>query len=324
MRLSKLIFLAAFAMLAIRTADAENWPVRPLTMVYPFAPGSAGDGIGRVFAPLLSDILSQPVIFENVGGAGGMTGANRVAKGIPDGYQFMLGGTFMVLNQTIYRNPPYNAVMDFAPVALMAEQPTVLIARKGLPANDLQSFITYARANEGKMQFGSAGVGSITHMSCVLLNATIGAHITHVPYRGGGGALQDLLAGRIDYQCPIINVALPQIAGGTVQAIAVLSKGRSSALPDVRSAQEQGLADFDVTNWFGFFLPKDTPTPIVQKLHDATVAVLAMPLVQERLKAIGTTLVAPERRSPGYLREFVASEVEKWAGPIKSSGAQID
>jgi tripartite-type tricarboxylate transporter receptor subunit TctC len=253
-----------------------------------------------------------------------MTGANRVAKGIPDGYQFMLGGTFMVLNQTIYRNPPYNAVMDFAPVALMAEQPTVLIARKGLPANDLQSFITYARANEGKMQFGSAGVGSITHMSCVLLNATIGAHITHVPYRGGGGALQDLLAGRIDYQCPIINVALPQIAGGTVQAIAVLSKERSSALPDVRSAQEQGLADFDVTNWFGFFLPKDTPTPIVQKLHDATVAVLAMPLVQERLKAIGTTLVAPERRSPGYLREFVASEVEKWAGPIKSSGAQID
>lgn len=325
MQLPKLILvLAAFAAHATDPAAAETWPVRPLTMVYPFAAGSAGDGIGRIVAPLLSDILGQPVIFENAGGAGGMTGANRVAKAAPDGYQLMLGGTFMVVNQTIYRKPPYDAVTDFTPVALMAEQPTVLIARKDLPAGNLPDFIAYARANQAKMQFGSAGVGSITHLSCVLLNATIGVHVTHVPYRGGGGALQDLLAGRIDYQCPIINVALPQIAGGTVKAIAVLSKERSPALPDIASAHERGLAGFDVTNWYGFFFPKDTPAPIVQKLHDATVAVLAMPLVQERLRAIGTVLVAPERQSPEYLRQFVASEVKKWAGPIKSAGAQID
>jgi tripartite-type tricarboxylate transporter receptor subunit TctC len=294
-------------------------------MVYPFTPGSAGDGIGRLLAPLLSDALGQPVIFENAGGAGGMTGANRVAKAAPDGYQFLLGGTFMVLNQTIYRKPAYNAVADFAPVTLLAEQPTVLIARKDLPADDIKSLIAYTKANQNKMQYGSAGVGAITHLSCALLTAAIGGtQVTHVPYRGGGGALQDLIAGRIDYQCPIINVALPQIASGTVKAIAVLSKERSIALPHVASAHEQGLENFDVTNWYGFFLPKGTPAPIVRRLHDATVAAMAMPLLQAQLKTIGATAVGPERQSPEYLRGLVASEVEKWAGPIKASGAQID
>jgi len=140
-------------------------------MVYPFAAGSAGDGIGRILTPRLSELLGQPVIFENVGGAGGMTGASRVAKAAPDGYQFLLGGTFMVFNQTIYKHPLYNAVTDFAPVGLLAEQPTVLIARKDLPAGTLQEFMAYAKANQGKMQYGSAGVGAVTHLSCVLLNA---------------------------------------------------------------------------------------------------------------------------------------------------------
>jgi tripartite-type tricarboxylate transporter receptor subunit TctC len=200
----------------------------------------------------------------------------------------------------------------------------VLIARTDLPATNIRELIAYAEANQGKMQFGSAGVGSITHLSCVLLNAAIGAQVTHVPYRGGGGALQDLIAGRIDYQCPIINVALPQIASGTVKAIAVLSKERSFALPDLASAHEQGLEGFDVTNWYGFLLPKGTPAPIVKKLHDATVMALETPFVQERLKAIGTTIVDHERQSPDFLRGFVAHDVEKWAGPIKASGAQID
>jgi tripartite-type tricarboxylate transporter receptor subunit TctC len=320
---SALILALLVAQTAV-AAHAQTWPTHPLTMVYPFAPGSAGDGIGRVLASVLSDILGQPVIFENAGGAGGMTGAGRVAKAAPDGYQFLLGGTYMVLNQTIYRKPAYNAVTDFEPAVLMAEQPTVLIARKDLPANNIRELIAYAEANQGKMQFGSAGVGSITHLSCVLLNAAIGAQVTHVPYRGGGGALQDLIAGRIDYQCPIINVALPQIASGTVKAIAVLSKERSFALPDLASAHEQGLESFDVTNWYGFFLPKGTPAPIVKKLHDATVMALETPFVQERLKAIGTTIVDHERQSPDFLRGFVAHDVEKWAGPIKASGAQID
>lgn len=319
-----LVLVAAFAAQAIEPAPAETWPNRPLTMIYPFTAGSAGDGIGRILASTLSDLLAQPVIFENVGGAGGMTGANRVAKAAADGYQFVLGGTSMVLNETIYRHPLYDAVKDFAPVALLAEQPTVLIARRDLPVNGLQEFISYTRASQTKMQYGSAGIGSVTHLSCALLNTAIGVNVIHIPYRGGGEALRDLLAGRIDYQCPILPVALSPIQANTVKAIAVLGKERSAVLPDLRSAREQGLADFDVTNWYAFFLPKGTPAPIVQKLHDATVTALKSAAVQERLRAIGATVVAPERQSSAYLAGFVASEVAKWAAPIKASGAQID
>ena len=314
----------AFAAQAIKPASAETWPSRPLTMLYPFTAGSAGDGVGRILASTLSDLLGQPVIFENVGGAGGMTGANRAAKATPDGYEFMLGGTFMVLNETIYRHPLYDAVKDFAPVVLLAEQPTVLIARKNLPANGLQEFISYTRSNQAKMQYGSAGIGSIVHLSCALLNTAIGVNVTHIPYRGGGEALQDLIAGRIDYQCPIFPVALPPIQGETVKPIAVLGKERSAVLPDLPTAQEQGLADFDVTNWYAFFMPKGTPAPIVQKLHDATVTALTSPAVRERLNAIGATVVASQRQSSSYLADFVASEVVKWAAPIRASGAQID
>jgi len=315
---------AVFATQILKPASAETWPSRPLTMLYPFSAGSAGDGVGRILASTLSDLLGQPVIFENVGGAGGMTGANRVAKAAPDGYEFMLGGTFMVLNETIYRHPLYDAVKDFTPVALLVEQPTVLIARKSLPANGLQEFISYTRSNQAKMQYGSAGIGSVVHLSCALFNSAIGVNVTHVPYRGGGEALQDLVAGRIDYQCPILPVALPPIRGETVKPIAVLGKERSPVLPDLASAQEQGLADVDVTNWYAFFLPAGTPAPIVQKLHDATVIALKSPAVMERLSEIGATIVASERQSSSYLTDFVASEVVKWAVPIKASGAQID
>jgi tripartite-type tricarboxylate transporter receptor subunit TctC len=207
---------------------------------------------------------------------------------------------------------------------LLAEQPTVLIARKDLPANGLQEFISYTRSNQAKMQYGSAGIGSLTHLSCALLDQAIGVNVMHVPYRGGGEALQDLMAGRIDYQCPILPVALPPIQGQMVKAIAMLGKERSSVLPDLRSAQEQGLADFDVTNWYAFFLPKGTPAPIIQKLHDAAITALKSPAVRERLNAIGATVVAPERQSSDYLTDFVASEVAKWAAPIKASGAQTD
>jgi tripartite-type tricarboxylate transporter receptor subunit TctC len=319
-----LVVAAAFAAQTIKPAPAETWPSRPLTMLYPFSAGSAGDGVGRILASTLSDLLGQPVIFENVGGAGGMDGANRVAKATPDGYEFMLGGTFMVLNETIYRHPLYDAVKDFAPVALLAEQPTVLIARKDLPVTGLQEFISYTRTNQAKMQYGSAGIGSVTHLSCALLNTAIGVNVTHVPYRGGGEALQDLMAGRIDYQCPILPVALPPIRGETVKPIAVLGKERSPVLPNLQSAQEQGLADFDVTNWYAFFLPAGTPPAIVQKLHDATVTALKSPAVRERLSAIGAAVVDPQRQSSSYLADFVATEVEKWAAPIKASGAQID
>jgi tripartite-type tricarboxylate transporter receptor subunit TctC len=313
--------IAAFAVLvgAITPATAQDWPIRPVTMVYPFAAGSAADAMGRIFASRLSELLAQTVVFENVGGAGGMIGSSRVAKAAPDGYQFVLGGTFMVLNQALYKNPLYNATTDFSPVALIVEQPVVLIARKDFPANDLSEFIAYARANQTKMQYGSGGVGSMPHLACELLNMAIGINTTHVPYRGGGPLMPDLIAGRIDYFCSLTALAIPQIESKTVKAITIFSKSRLPILPNLASAHEQGLSNFEVNPWYAFFLPKGTPVPIVQKLREAIIATAETPAVQEKLKELGYVLVTPERRSTEYLRKFVQSEVEKWAGVIKAT-----
>jgi tripartite-type tricarboxylate transporter receptor subunit TctC len=305
-------------------AKAEVWPNRPMTMVAPFAAGGSTDAIARIVAEGLSSQLNQPVIVENVGGAGGMTGTNRVAKAPPDGYQFVLGnvGTH-AQNQTLYKTPLYNAETDFAPVVLMMDQSLVLVARKDFPANSLQEFIAYTKANQSTMQYASAGVGGSNHLACVLLNAAIGVNVMHIPYRSGGQAMQDLLAGRIDYQCPSAPTAMPQIAGNSVKTLAMLSKKRSPSLPDLASAHEQGLTDFDIPSWYALFLPKGTPDSIVRKLNAAAVAAMNTPSMQERLKAIGSDLVGPERRSPEYLAKFVAEEIKKWAGPISTSGVQF-
>jgi tripartite-type tricarboxylate transporter receptor subunit TctC len=304
---------------------AQTWPQRPLTMVIPFAPGGAVDVMGRILAARLSEVLGQRVVIENVGGAGGMSGAYRVAKATPDGYEFVLGsvGTH-AQSQSLYKKPLYNAATDFAPVALIAELPLILVARKDLPANNLQEFIAYTRTNQAKMQFGSAGAGSADHLTCLLLDTAIGANVTHVPYRGGQPAMQDLIAGRIDYVCNIITTALPEIQAGLVKAITITTKERSPLLPDLPTAQEQGLAGFDAYTWDALFLPKGTPDAIVRKLNAATSETLNTPIVRQRLNEIGASIVAPERRSSEYLGKFVASEIEKWAGPIKASGVAID
>jgi tripartite-type tricarboxylate transporter receptor subunit TctC len=326
--LTAIAFVAASAItgsfMAAVPAKAEDWPNRPMTMVAPFAAGGSTDAIARIVAEGLSNQLHQPVIVENVGGAGGMTGTNRVAKAPPDGYQFVLGnvGTH-AQNQTLYKTPLYNAEADFAPVVLIMDQSLVLVARKDFPANSLQEFIAYAKANQSTMQYGSAGVGGSNHLACVLLNVAIGINVMHIPYRSGGQAMQDLLAGRIDYQCPSAPTAMPQIAGNSVKTLAMLSKKRSPSLPDLASAHEQGLTDFDIPSWYALFLPKGTPDSIVRKLNAAAVAAMNTPSMQERLKAVGSDLVGPERRSPEYLAKFVAEEIKKWAGPISTSGVQF-
>ena len=319
--------IAAVASLVAATAPAaaQTWPARPLTMVVPYAAGSGSDVLARILSVRLAEVLGQQVIVENVGGAGGMTGVARVAKAAPDGYQFVLGGidTF-AQNQTLYKKPLYNSLTDFAPVALMVEQPLVLVARNDLPAGNLQEFIAYAKANQSKMQYGSAGVGSGSHLACAQLNAAIGVDITHVPYRGSPPAMQDLIAGRIDYFCALAAAAMPQLGSNSMKAIAVMTRNRSPLLPSLASAHEQGLSEFDSYFWSGFFLPKDTPAAIVQKLHTAAIDTLNTPSVQERLKGVGVTVVTPERRSTDYLKKFVETETEKWTATIKASGVSLD
>jgi tripartite-type tricarboxylate transporter receptor subunit TctC len=304
---------------------AQEWPTRSVTMVIPFAAGGPQDGIGRIVAQRMSEVLGQQVIVENVTGAGGMTGSDRVAKADPDGYQFVLGsvGTH-AQNQTLYKHPAYNAATDFAPVALIAETPIVLIVRKDLPANNLKEFIAYAKANQAKMSYGSAGAGSATHLACVVANSVIGTDITHIPYRGTGPAMQDLLGGRIDFLCDLVNTAKPQIEGGTVKAIAIMTKVRSPALPNVPTGLEQGTKGLEAYTWSAIFLPKGAPAAIVKKLNSAVVQSMNTPAVRDRLGGIGAQVVSDDRATPDYLGQFVKSEIEKWASPIKASGITVD
>jgi tripartite-type tricarboxylate transporter receptor subunit TctC len=317
----------ALGIVLVATAPAfgQTWPSRPVTMVVPFAAGSSSDIVGRIIAPRLSELLRQQVIVENIGGAGGMTGANRVAKAAPDGYQLVLGtGGTHAANQALHPHPLYNAATDFAPVALVVEQTIVLVARIGLPASNLRELGALAKASPGKMQYGSPGASSAPHLSCALLNSLLAIDATHVPYRGAPPAIQDLIAGRIDYACFSGTVAIPHIESNALKALAILTKDRSASLPAVASAHEQGVTDFHASTWYGVFLPKSTPEPIVQKLHDAVVATMDTPAVQKLLKQAGTDLVDQDRRSPDYLAKFVVSEIGRWAAVIKSVGLRND
>jgi len=316
--------LVAVTSLALATGvQAEEWPARPLTMINPFAAGGPNDVLARLFAQRMGEILGQSIVIENIGGAGGMNGADRVAKAAPDGYTFLLGtvGT-QAQNQTLFKKPAYNSTTDFAPVALMVEAPLVLVARKDLPVKDMKEFVAYAKANRDKMQFASAGTGSAIHLGCALVNMVTGLDIVHVPYRGANPAMQDLMSGRVDYLCDIITNAKPQIDGGTVKAIAILTRQRSPVLPNVPTAIEQGFEVEAYRN--AFSLPKGTPEAIVQRLNHATVEAMKTPAVREKLESAGLKFVAEERTTPDYLGKFVQSEIAKWAVPIKASGISVD
>jgi tripartite-type tricarboxylate transporter receptor subunit TctC len=321
-----LLVAAAIAASSIGTgtAAAQDWPNRPLTMVVPTAAGGGADILARILAARLAELLGQPVIIENVGNA--VASTNRVAKAQPEGYQFHFGNTaHYAYHPTLYKTPVYNPRTDFAPVGLVLEQPYLLVARADFPANNLREFATYAKANEAKLQYGSgAGTGSGNHLVCEMANVAMGLKITHVPYRDVGPLTQDMIAGRIDYQCPLPGTMIPLIQGNRVKGIATLGKERLASLPNLPTAHEQGLTDFDGTVWWGFFFPKGTPEPIVRKLNAAAIATLETPLVQQRLAAVAAAVVAPERRSPEYLQKFLLSEIDKWAAPIKASGTQIE
>ena len=317
--------LAVIAALWPVAAQAQTYPSRPVVMVVPYAAGGTFDVMGRILAVRMSELLGQPVIVENATGAGGIIGVNRVVAAAPDGYTLLFGtvGTH-AYNQTIYTRRRYDAVSDFTPVTLFSEQPMVLEVRKDLAANTFAEFVALLKRNGGKMQYVSAGVGSTTHLACSLLNAQIGVNVTHVPYRGSAPAANDLIGGQIDYLCGNLGAAVPLITGKQVKALALLSRERTPLMPELATAHEQGLADYDVTTWTAFFLPKGAPQPIVEKLNAVTHATMETPAIKARMLEIGVVGVAPERRSPAYLAKFVAEEVARWEGPIKSGGLQVD
>jgi tripartite-type tricarboxylate transporter receptor subunit TctC len=320
-----LISVVAASIALSGAAAAQTWPTRPITLIIPFAAGGGIDASARIQAQAMASLLGQPILPENVGAAAGMVGSARVAKAEPDGYTFLIGnsGTH-AYSQSVYKKPLYNAASDFAPVGLATESPRILVARRDLPVKNLQEFIAYAKANQAKMQFGSAGVGAGTHLPCVLLNRAIGVEITHVPYRGAGPAMQDLIGGRIDYMCDTIQTGATQAKAGKVKGIAVLAEKRVAIIPDLATSGEQGLPGVEASVWNAFFLPKGTPEPIVRRLNKAMSDMLDDPAVRKRLENLGLEIVPPERRSPEYLARYVPEEIERWGKVVRAAGISAD
>ena len=325
LRVPSFVAATVLAALASPSAVAQDWPTRPLTLVIPFGAGGGIDASARIQAQHMSELHKQPIVAENNGAAGGMAGSLTVAKAPPDGYRFLIGNTgTLAYNQSLYKKPLYNSAQDFQPVGLMTESPRILLARKDLPVRNLQEFAAYVKANHAKMQFGSAGVGSGTHLPCVLLNMALGVEVTHIPYRGEGAIMQDLIGGRIDYACATIQSGAAQAKQDTVKGLAVMAHKRVSIIADLATSGEQGLPGVEATVWNGFFLPKGTPDAIVRKLNKAMSDTIDNPTIRKRLEDLGLDILPMEQRSPEYLAKFLPEEVERWGKVVRAAGISID
>lgn len=307
------------------TAPPAPWPSRPLTLVVPYAAGGPVDTVARIMAARMSELLEQQVVIENVSGAGGMIGSQRVAQAAPDGYTMLYGGSAVLAqNQAIYKKPLVDGAKDFTFVAMFADQPRVLVTRKNLPVDDLKSFLAYMKANESRATFGSAGAGSGSHVCPLIIDKLNGTKITHVPYRGSAPALQDLVAGRLDFMAEQISTVGAQVEAGNLRALAILGRDRASSLPNVPAAAEQGLDTLDCGSWQAILLPKGAPDAIVQRLAKAVDDAVETPAVRERFTKIGVTIPAKERRTPAYLAAYTASEIKRWGAVIREAGVAAD
>ena len=324
MKLSRALFTGVL-LVAASGAQADDWPSRPITLIVPFSAGGGVDLSARIQAQRMGELLGQPIIVENVGAAAGMAGSSRVAKADPDGYTMLIGNSgTQAYSQALYKKPLYNSLTDFTPVGLATESPRILIARKDLPVANLQNFVAYVKANQSKMQFGSAGVGSGTHLPCVLLNMAMGVNVTHVPYRGEAPAQQDLIGGRIDYMCSTIQTGAALAKQGTVKGLAVMAAHRAKIIPDLATSTEQGLPGVEASVWNAFFLPPKAPQAIVAKLNKAMSDTLDDPAIHTRLEDIGLEIAPPERRTPDYLAKFQAEEVARWGKVVHDAGISAD
>ncbi len=314
------IALAIFAGVA-PAAWSQTYPTRAITMVVPFTAGGPTDVMGRIMAQHMSQTLGQQIIIENVTGAGGTLGALRVAKAAPDGYIMVMGnlGTHAAA-LGIYKSLAYDPRVDFEPVMLIANTPMVLVVKKGLPVRTLKDVIAYTRENHGNVVFGSAGVGSISHLTLLLFNNLTRAEVQHVPYRGLSQAVNDLLAGQIDGLFDQVVSATPQIASGGEKPIAVTAQTRSPQLPNVPTSVEAGLPDLQTSAWTALFFPKGTEKSIVDRVNTAVDRAMRDDAIAKQLTDLGAELPTPDQRSPGALAALVRAEVDKWVPLIRATG----
>jgi tripartite-type tricarboxylate transporter receptor subunit TctC len=302
-------------------ARAEDYPTRPITLVVPFAAGGPTDILSRIVAQAIGPTLGQQVVVEDVTGAGGTIGATKVARAAPDGYTMVMGnlGTHAA-SVGIYSNLAYDPRKDFEPVILVASTPMVLVATKTLPVKTLNDVVAWAKANKGKATMGSAGVGSISHLTLLLFNHLTGAGVTHVPYRGLSEASNDLLGGQIDLLFDQVVTATPHLLNGSENAIVVTIPERSPSIPNVPSAIEAGLPQLQTVAWTALFMPKGTPAAIVNRINAAVQKAMQDPDVAKRLAQIGADIPPPEQRTPRALGQLVSAEIDKWVPLIKAAG----
>ena len=320
------ILLATAHMVAIASSasivSAQTWPTKPIKIVLGFPPGGATDILSRDFAAKLGEELRQQVIIENKPGAGGTIGADIVAKAVPDGYTLTIGtSSNHAIAVSLYKKLPYDPVKDFAPITMLAVSQNVVVINPAVPVNNIKELVAYAKANPGKLNFGSSGNGTISHLTGEMFNSLNGTQITHIPYKGSAFVFPDLLSGQISvmYDSTISIGSL--LKSGKVKALAVTGDKRSSFLPDLPTVAESGYPDFESTNWFGFFAPAATPKDILAKLNAAAVKVLAAPDLNARFALQGAEIVA---NSPGEALKMVKADIVKWAEVAKKSGAKID
>jgi tripartite-type tricarboxylate transporter receptor subunit TctC len=316
-----LVAAAVSAWIGCAAQAEEPYPNRPVTIIVPFAAGGPTDILARIISQAISPMLGQQVVVEDVTGAGGTIGATKAARAAPDGYTMVMGnlGTHAA-SLGIYGSLPYDPRTDFEPVILVASTPMVLVTRKTLPVRTLDDVIAWAKANKGKATMGSAGVGSISHLTLLLFNHLTGADLAHVPYRGLSEATNDLLGGQIDTLFDQVVTATPHILSGSENAIVVTIPTRAPSVPNVPSASEAGLPDLQTVAWSALFMPKGTPTAAVKRINTAVQTAMDDPAIAKRLAEIGADIPRPEQRSTQALGRLVAAEVDKWVPLIKGAG----
>jgi tripartite-type tricarboxylate transporter receptor subunit TctC len=316
---------AAAALSQPRAALAQSFPTKAITIVVPFAAGGPSDAMARLIGQGLGEITGRQVVVENVPGAGGVTGSARVAKGEADGHTILFGniGTHAA-NAGLYRRLPYDPRTDFEPISLVASVPFIVSVKTASAAQDFAGFRRLVTEQGDKLVYGSAGLGSASHLASLMLMAAMGGKATHVPYRGAGPALNDLIAGQLDFMSDQTVTMLPQAQSGSVRAIAVLSRQRLAQLPDTPTAIESGLAGFEVEAWNALFAPKGTPQPVVDRLAELVRQALAADGLRQRLAASGATLPSAAAIGSAPLKAHVASEVERWTTAIRAAGVSVE
>ena len=322
-----ILWSAAIAALAVATVDAglvgatdaqaQPYPSRPITLIVPYPPGGSTDVAARIMAERMRPILGQPVIIENVGGAGGSIALGRVARAAPDGYTIDIGQWDTHVGSIIYK-VSYDLTADFAPIGLMSVNPLLMVARKDLPAGDLKGIAAWMKANPGKLTFVNQYAAG--QVSGILLEKATGEKVNFIPYRGAGPAMTDLVSGQVDLLVAMGAVALPQVRAGAIKAIANLSPQRSPTMPDVPTSDESGVSGLYMSAWFALFAPKGTPKEIVARLNDAMVQALADPAIKARFAELGLDVVPRERQTPEHLAAFHKAEIEKWWPVIRAAG----